>query len=104
MSYDAVCAPILPALVLSPSCRATLKSRRLARLDHEIKHDGFRIIARRDAAGVRLVTRNSYNFAEPLPLIVEAIVALPASFIVSEAQRRLLSMKMGPAIGGRTMP
>jgi bifunctional non-homologous end joining protein LigD len=24
---------------------------------HEIKHDGFRILARRDAAGVRLYTR-----------------------------------------------
>jgi bifunctional non-homologous end joining protein LigD len=25
---------------------------------HEIKHDGFRILARRDAEGVRLYTRN----------------------------------------------
>ena len=25
---------------------------------HEIKHDGFRIIARRDAEGVRLFSRN----------------------------------------------
>jgi bifunctional non-homologous end joining protein LigD len=24
---------------------------------HEIKHDGFRILARKDAAGVRLITR-----------------------------------------------
>ena len=31
---------------------------------HEIKHDGFRILARRDAKGVRLFTRNGYNFAE----------------------------------------
>jgi bifunctional non-homologous end joining protein LigD len=30
---------------------------------HEIKHDGFRILARRDANGVRLYTRNGYNFA-----------------------------------------
>jgi hypothetical protein len=28
---------------------------------HEIKHDGFRIMARRDARGVRLFSRNSYN-------------------------------------------
>jgi bifunctional non-homologous end joining protein LigD len=26
---------------------------------HEIKHDGFRIMARRDAAGVRLITRRA---------------------------------------------
>ena len=25
---------------------------------HEIKHDGFRIMARRDSAGIRLITRN----------------------------------------------
>jgi bifunctional non-homologous end joining protein LigD len=39
---------------------------------HEIKHDGFRIIARRDANGVRLYTRNGYNFASRFPQIVEA--------------------------------
>ncbi len=46
---------------------------------HEIKYGGFRIIARRDAAGVCLVTRNGYNFADRFPLIVAAIAALPAS-------------------------
>ena len=35
---------------------------------HEIKHDGFRIIARRDAAGVRLITRNGYDLAARFPL------------------------------------
>jgi ATP-dependent DNA ligase len=44
---------------------------------HEIKHDGFRILARRDAAGVRLLTRNGNDFAERFPLIVAAIMALP---------------------------
>ena len=34
---------------------------------HEIKHDGFRIIARRDAAGVRLITRNGYDLAGAFP-------------------------------------
>jgi ATP-dependent DNA ligase len=29
---------------------------------HEIKHDGFRILARRDAAGVRLITRKGNDF------------------------------------------
>jgi ATP-dependent DNA ligase len=31
---------------------------------HEIKHDGFRIMARRDAAGVRLITRNGNDFTK----------------------------------------
>ncbi len=53
---------------------------------HEIKHDGFRIIARRDATGVCLVTRNGYNFADRFPLIVEAIAALPASSCVVDGE------------------
>ena len=44
---------------------------------HEIKHDGFRIMARRDARGVRLFSRNGYNFGDRFPLITKAIEALP---------------------------
>jgi bifunctional non-homologous end joining protein LigD len=44
---------------------------------HEIKHDGFRILARKDAKGVRLFTRNGYNFADRFPRIVKAIERLP---------------------------
>jgi bifunctional non-homologous end joining protein LigD len=54
---------------------------------HEIKHDGFRIMARRDETGVRLYTRNGYNFANRFPRIVEAIAKLPVQscFIDGEA-------------------
>jgi bifunctional non-homologous end joining protein LigD len=31
---------------------------------HEIKHDRFRILARRDAKGVRLITRNGNDFSK----------------------------------------
>jgi ATP-dependent DNA ligase len=44
---------------------------------HEIKHDGFRIMALRGAAGVRHYTRNGNDFAKRFPLIVAAIAALP---------------------------
>ena len=43
---------------------------------HEIKHDGFRIIAYRSGDRVRLLTRNGYDFADRFPLIVDAIAAL----------------------------
>jgi bifunctional non-homologous end joining protein LigD len=43
---------------------------------HEIKRDGFRIMARRDGNGVRLYTRNGYNFASRFPQIVEAVSKL----------------------------
>ena len=45
---------------------------------HEIKHDGFRIMARRDAAGARLLTRNGHDFAGRFPLAAAAVAALPA--------------------------
>ena len=50
---------------------------------HEIKHDGFRILARRDSAGVRLLTRNGNDFTARFPLAVEAVMRLPAhSFLL----------------------
>lgn len=45
---------------------------------HEIKHDGFRILARKDNGRVRLFTRNGYDFTTRYPLIVDAIMSLPA--------------------------
>jgi ATP-dependent DNA ligase len=50
---------------------------------HEIKHDGFRIMARRDSAGIRLFTRNGNDFTNRFPIIVAAVTALPArSFLI----------------------
>jgi ATP-dependent DNA ligase len=50
---------------------------------HEIKHDGFRIMARRDRAGIRLFTRNGNDFTSRFPIIVAAVTALPAqSFLI----------------------
>jgi hypothetical protein len=44
---------------------------------HEIKHDGFRILARREAARVRLYTRNDYNFTARFPKIAATVETLP---------------------------
>ena len=50
---------------------------------HEIKHDGFRILARRHAAGIRLFTRNGHDFTARFPLAVAAAAALPGrSFLI----------------------
>ena len=45
---------------------------------HEIKHDGFRLLARRDAAGVRLIRAEGVNFTSRFPFIAMAVAALPA--------------------------
>jgi ATP-dependent DNA ligase len=43
---------------------------------HEIKHDGFRVVARKDGARVRLYSRNGYDLAFRFALIVDAVAAL----------------------------
>ena len=40
---------------------------------HEIKHDGYRLMARRDPVGIRLMTRRGNDWANRFPLVVEAV-------------------------------
>jgi bifunctional non-homologous end joining protein LigD len=50
---------------------------------HEIKHDGFRIMARRDLAGVRQITRHGNDFTDRFLLVAAAVKALPGhSFLI----------------------
>jgi bifunctional non-homologous end joining protein LigD len=43
---------------------------------HEIKHDGFRIVARKDGAQVRLYSRPGNDLTSRFPLIVETLANL----------------------------
>jgi len=40
---------------------------------HEIKHDGYRLMARRDSVGIRLITRRGNDWSNRFPLVVEAV-------------------------------
>ena len=40
---------------------------------HEIKHDGYRLMARRDPVGIRLLTRRGNDWSDRFPLVVEAV-------------------------------
>jgi bifunctional non-homologous end joining protein LigD len=53
---------------------------------HEIKHDGFRILAHKDGACVRLITRNGYDFADRYPLIVDAVTTLAAKSCIIDGE------------------
>jgi ATP-dependent DNA ligase len=44
---------------------------------HEIKHDGFRILARRNGAGVPLITRAGNDFSRRFPFIAMAVKSPP---------------------------
>jgi bifunctional non-homologous end joining protein LigD len=51
--------PCLPTKAKEPPCGDAWL--------HEIKHDDFRLMARRDGAGVRLLTRNGHDGAGATP-------------------------------------
>jgi ATP dependent DNA ligase domain len=53
---------------------------------HEIKHDGFRIVAQKEGDNVRLITRNRYDFTDRYPLIVDAVRSLPAKSCIVTAK------------------
>jgi bifunctional non-homologous end joining protein LigD len=53
---------------------------------HEIKHDGFRIIARRNGNGIRLITRNGHDFSDRFPFIKLAVATLPAKSCVVDGE------------------
>jgi bifunctional non-homologous end joining protein LigD len=52
---------------------------------HEMKHDGVRIIARKDDRGVKLYGRSGADLTHRYPLIVEAMRRLPSCTIDGEA-------------------
>ena len=50
---------------------------------HEIKHDGYRLMVRRDDARVRCFTRNGHDWADRFPAIVAAALRIKAmSFLI----------------------
>jgi bifunctional non-homologous end joining protein LigD len=62
---------------------------------HEIKHDGFRILARRDSAGVRLFTRHGNDFTSRFPLAVEAVTALSARSFLLDGEAIVTNERSG---------
>jgi ATP-dependent DNA ligase len=53
---------------------------------HEIKHDGFRVIARREGNRVRLYSRAGNDLTERFPLIVEALGKLRSRSCVIDGE------------------
>jgi bifunctional non-homologous end joining protein LigD len=69
----------LPAGFIIPA-RPIMASRPPAGADwvHEIKHDGYRMIVRRDGPTVRLYSRNAYDWTARLPAIAAAAERIKA--------------------------
>jgi bifunctional non-homologous end joining protein LigD len=57
---------------------------------HEIKHDGYRLIVRRDGAAVRLYTRNAYDWTARLPAIAAAVERIKATSFTIDGEAVVL--------------
>ena len=49
---------------------------------HEIKHDGYRLMVRKDGDAVSIITRGGYDWTERYPLIVAGALRLRGSFVI----------------------
>jgi bifunctional non-homologous end joining protein LigD len=57
---------------------------------HEIKHDGYRLIVRRDGPAVRLYTRNAYDWTARLPAIAAAAQGIKAKSFTIDGEAVVL--------------
>jgi hypothetical protein len=53
---------------------------------HEIKHDGFRVVARKDGAKLRLYSRPDNDLTYRFPLIVEALARLRSKSCIIDGE------------------
>lgn len=53
---------------------------------HEIKHDGYRLMARRDGGGVRLLTRNGHDYTSRYPSVAQAVYRLRCTSCVIDGE------------------
>jgi bifunctional non-homologous end joining protein LigD len=76
-----------PAGFILP-CQPLLVGRPPAGLGwlHEVKHDGYRILARKEGSRVTLWSRHGTNFTDRLPKIAEAICSLAVESVLLDGE------------------
>ena len=79
--------PRLPTISIEPCLPSLAKAPPMGPdWIHEIKHDGFRIMARRDGKKVRLISRNGKDLTYRFPLAVQAVAALPVQSCIIDGE------------------
>jgi bifunctional non-homologous end joining protein LigD len=81
----------LPAGFVIPA-RPVMTSRPPSGADwvHEIKHDGYRLIVRRDGPTIRLYSRNAYDWTARLPAIATAAQRIKAKSFTIDGEAVVL--------------
>jgi ATP-dependent DNA ligase len=57
---------------------------------HEVKHDGYRLMVRRTASGIRIRTRRGYDWTDRFPLIVESSQPAPRHILCLDGEGVIL--------------
>ena len=63
---------------------------------HEIKHDGFRIIARRDGKKVATTGRKGKDLTYRFPLLVQAVAELPVNSCIIDGEAIITDATVWP--------
>jgi ATP-dependent DNA ligase len=78
---------VLPAGFIEP-CSPTVSKKAPSgpQWIHEIKHDGYRMIVRRDGERTRVFTRRGYDWSDRYPIIVKALRSLKVKSVTIDGE------------------
>ena len=68
---------------------------------HEIKHDGYRLMARLEGRGTRLFSRRGHDWSERFPRITEALASLTARSATIDGEAVVCCPKTGLSLFDR---
>ena len=82
----------LPAVFITP-CLPSKATHPPSGSDwaHEVKHDGYRLMLCRDGDRVRCFTKNSHDWADRFPAIVEAALRISATSFLIDGEAAVLN-------------
>jgi len=63
---------------------------------HEIKHDGYWLMARRQGDRIRLFTCHGYDWSKRYPLVVDAIASLRVQSIIIDGEAVWAPLSFAP--------
>ena len=71
---------------------------------HEIKHDGYRIVARIEEGEVRLISRNGKDWTKEFPQVARAVGRLPAGTALARRRGRRRAAERRDELPGAPAP
>ena len=93
LPYPPGMVPPRPPSGFIPPCQPSKAARPPSGPDwvHEIKHDGYRLMVRRDGPRVRCFTKNGHDWADRFPAIVDAALRIDATSFLIDGEAVVVS-------------